>query len=99
MTALAAATDRQPRRRNHRRRPPCTSLLPNTQNTNTQQTPPPKRAPQNKQTHAINQLSGTVDQSGCMLSDDVEAAGYALLCMAQPTSDVQITTVSEVRCG
>ncbi|KAF8056751.1 hypothetical protein HT031_006249 [Scenedesmus sp. PABB004] len=40
-------------------------------------------------------VSGTVDQSGSMLSDDVAAKGYALLCMAQPQSDVKIMTVSE----
>jgi ferredoxin len=42
-------------------------------------------------------MSGTVDQSGSMLSDDVAEKGYALLCMAMPTSDCKIMTVSEVR--
>jgi hypothetical protein len=41
-------------------------------------------------------MSGTVDQSGSMLSDDVAEKGYALLCMAMPTSDCKIMTVSEV---
>jgi ferredoxin len=42
------------------------------------------------------QISGQVDQSGSMLSDDVADKGYALLCMAIPTSDCKIVTVSEV---
>lgn len=43
------------------------------------------------------QLSGTVDQSGSMLSDDVAERGYTLLCMAQPQSDCKIATITEVR--
>ena len=41
-------------------------------------------------------ISGTVDQSGSMLSDDIAGKGYALLCVAQPTSDCKIMTISEV---
>eukprot|EP00877_Chromochloris_zofingiensis_P008347 jgi/Chrzof1/3766/Cz13g08015.t1_FDX4[v5.2] len=40
-------------------------------------------------------VSGTVDQSGAMLSDDVAEKGYALLCMAMPQSDCKIVTVNE----
>lgn len=46
--------------------------------------------------HATMQVSGTVDQSGAMLSDDVAEKGYALLCMAMPQSDCKIVTVNEV---
>lgn len=42
------------------------------------------------------QVSGEVDQSGSMLSDDVAEKGYALLCMAVPQTDCKIMTVSEV---
>jgi hypothetical protein len=42
------------------------------------------------------QVSGTVDQSGSMLSDDVADKGYALLCMAMPQSDCVVLTVTEV---
>jgi ferredoxin len=42
-------------------------------------------------------VSGTVDQSGSMLSDDVAEKGYALLCMAMPQTDCKIVTVTEVR--
>jgi ferredoxin len=45
----------------------------------------------------VLQVSGTVDQSGSMLSDDVAEKGYALLCMAMPQSDCKIVTVTEVR--
>jgi hypothetical protein len=41
-------------------------------------------------------MSGEVDQSGSMLSDDVAEKGYALLCMAVPQTDCKIMTVSEV---
>ncbi|WIA21254.1 hypothetical protein OEZ85_000489 [Tetradesmus obliquus] len=40
-------------------------------------------------------VSGTVDQRGSMLSDDVAEKGYALLCMAMPQSDCKIVTVTE----
>ncbi|CAN0909998.1 Ferredoxin C 1, chloroplastic [Linum grandiflorum] len=40
-------------------------------------------------------VSGTVDQSEGMLSDDVVDGGYALLCVAYPTSDCQIRTIPE----
>lgn len=41
-------------------------------------------------------VAGKVDQSGSMLSDDVEEKGYALLCCAKPVGgDVVIQTVSE----
>jgi hypothetical protein len=45
------------------------------------------------------QVSGKVDQSGSMLSEDVAAKGYALLCVAQPASDCRVTTITEVRWG
>ncbi len=41
-------------------------------------------------------LSGKVDQSGSMLSEDVAEKGYALLCVAQPQSDCRVKTISEV---
>ncbi|MBA0768424.1 hypothetical protein Gotri_017225 [Gossypium trilobum] len=40
-------------------------------------------------------LSGTVDQSEGMLSDDVIDRGFALLCVAYPTSDCHIKTIPE----
>ncbi|KAJ7980038.1 Ferredoxin [Quillaja saponaria] len=40
-------------------------------------------------------LSGSVDQSEGMLSDDVVERGYALLCAAYPRSDCQIRTIPE----
>ena len=39
--------------------------------------------------------AGQIDQSGSMLSDDVEAKGFALLCMACPRSDVEVATCTE----
>ncbi|KAF5465713.1 hypothetical protein F2P56_015694 [Juglans regia] len=40
-------------------------------------------------------LSGSVDQSEGMLSDDVVERGYALLCVAYPQSDCHIRTIPE----
>ena len=41
-------------------------------------------------------VSGSVDQAGAMLSDDVTEKGYALLCCATPEGEgVVIQTVSE----
>ncbi|KAK4773202.1 hypothetical protein SAY87_028221 [Trapa incisa] len=40
-------------------------------------------------------VSGTVDQSDGMLSDDVVERGYALLCAAYPRSDCVIKTIPE----
>ncbi|CAI0465957.1 unnamed protein product [Linum tenue] len=40
-------------------------------------------------------VSGSVDQSDGMLSDDVVERGYALLCAAYPTSDCHIRTIPE----
>ena len=40
-------------------------------------------------------LSGSVDQSEGMLSDDVVERGYALLCVAYPSSDCHIRTIPE----
>ncbi|KAF4353151.1 ferredoxin C 1, chloroplastic [Cannabis sativa] len=40
-------------------------------------------------------LSGSVDQSEGMLSDDVVDRGYALLCAAYPTSDCHIRLIPE----
>ncbi|PKA59747.1 Ferredoxin, root R-B2 [Apostasia shenzhenica] len=40
-------------------------------------------------------LAGTVDQSEGMLSDDVIASGYALLCASYPRSDCVIRTIPE----
>ncbi|WCJ23771.1 2Fe-2S ferredoxin-like superfamily protein [Euphorbia peplus] len=40
-------------------------------------------------------LSGKVDQSEGMLSDDVVERGYALLCAAYPRSDCHIRTIPE----
>lgn len=41
-------------------------------------------------------VAGAIDQSGSMLSDDVEEKGYALLCCAVPQGEgVVIQTVSE----
>ena len=41
-------------------------------------------------------VTGEIDQSGSMVSEDVAEAGYTLLCCAKPESDgVVIQTVSE----
>lgn len=40
-------------------------------------------------------LSGSVDQSEGMLSDDVVERGYALLCASYPRSDCRIRTIPE----
>lgn len=40
-------------------------------------------------------LSGSVDQSDGMLSDDVVERGYALLCASYPRSDCHIKTIPE----
>ncbi|PUZ37702.1 hypothetical protein GQ55_9G141800 [Panicum hallii var. hallii] len=40
-------------------------------------------------------VSGEVDQSDGMLSDDVVAQGYALLCAAYPRSDCTIRVIPE----
>ncbi|KAL9401501.1 hypothetical protein Peur_005350 [Populus x canadensis] len=40
-------------------------------------------------------ISGSVDQSEGMLSDDVVERGYALLCAAYPTSDCHIRLIPE----
>ncbi|KAG6532029.1 hypothetical protein ZIOFF_005867 [Zingiber officinale] len=40
-------------------------------------------------------VSGTVDQSDGMLSDDVIEKGYALLCASYPRSDCHISTIPE----
>ncbi|XP_010435052.1 PREDICTED: uncharacterized protein LOC104718925 [Camelina sativa] len=40
-------------------------------------------------------VTGTVDQSGGMLSDDVVERGYALLCASYPTSDCHIKMIPE----
>ncbi|KAK8961585.1 hypothetical protein KSP40_PGU019222 [Platanthera guangdongensis] len=40
-------------------------------------------------------LAGSVDQSDGMLSDDVVASGYALLCASYPRSDCVIRTIPE----
>ncbi|XP_031505068.2 ferredoxin C 1, chloroplastic [Nymphaea colorata] len=40
-------------------------------------------------------VSGEVDQSGGMLSDDVVERGYALLCASYPRSDCHIRTIPE----
>ena len=41
------------------------------------------------------QTSGTVDQQGGMLSEDVIEKGYALMCMATPTSDCSLEEITE----
>ncbi|GMI95995.1 ferredoxin C 1 [Hibiscus trionum] len=40
-------------------------------------------------------VSGSVDQSEGMLSDDVVESGFALLCVSYPTSDCHIKTIPE----
>jgi hypothetical protein len=46
----------------------------------------------------VRARSGTVDQSGgSMLSDDVAAQGFVLLCCGRPESDCSVRTVDEAR--
>ncbi|KAF5839985.1 2Fe-2S ferredoxin-type domain-containing protein [Dunaliella salina] len=40
-------------------------------------------------------VSGKVDQSGGMISEDVADKGYALMCVAQPQEDCKVVTISE----
>lgn len=40
-------------------------------------------------------VSGSLDQSEGMLSDDVQEAGYALMCAAYPRSDCKIRVIPE----
>ena len=40
-------------------------------------------------------MSGTVEQPGSMLSEDVQESGYALMCVATPTSDCTIQEITE----
>ena len=40
-------------------------------------------------------VSGTVDQSTGMLSQDVQEKGYALLCCAFPKSDLKINVIAD----
>lgn len=41
------------------------------------------------------QASGQVEQAAAMLSDDVREKGYALLCVATPTSDCTVKEITE----
>lgn len=41
------------------------------------------------------QLSGKVDQTAAMLSDDVRDKGYALMCVATPTTDCTVKEITE----
>ena len=41
------------------------------------------------------QVSGKVDQSATMLSDEVREKGYVLLCCAQPRSDLAVKVIEE----
>lgn len=40
-------------------------------------------------------VSGEVDQSAGMLSEEVRAKGYALLCVSEPQSDCRIKVIDE----
>eukprot|EP01026_Neomeris_dumetosa_P033265 TRINITY_DN264_c0_g1_i1.p2 TRINITY_DN264_c0_g1~~TRINITY_DN264_c0_g1_i1.p2 ORF type:complete len:140 (-),score=13.54 TRINITY_DN264_c0_g1_i1:144-563(-) len=40
-------------------------------------------------------VSGKVDQSASIMSEDVGEKGYALLCVAEPLGDCRIKTISE----
>ena len=42
------------------------------------------------------QVSGEVDQSAGMLSEDVKEKGYALLCVSYAQSDCNIRVIEEV---
>jgi ferredoxin len=44
-----------------------------------------------------SQTSGEVEQGAGMLSDDVAAKGYALLCVAEPKGDVSMRIIEEVQ--
>jgi ferredoxin len=41
------------------------------------------------------QLEGNVDQAAGMLSEDVIEKGYALMCVATPTSDCKVKEITE----
>lgn len=41
-------------------------------------------------------MSGEVDQTAGMLSDDVKEKGYALLCVSYPQTDCNIQVIEEV---
>lgn len=41
------------------------------------------------------QVSGKVDQSAGMLSEDVIAQGYALLCVSSPETDCRVKIIEE----
>lgn len=43
----------------------------------------------------VMQLSGTVEQSAGMLSEDVIEKGYALMCVSSPTSDCTVQEIAE----
>jgi ferredoxin len=40
-------------------------------------------------------VSGSVDQSAGMLDDEVQAKGYALMCVATPLEDCAIRVIEE----
>lgn len=40
-------------------------------------------------------MSGKIEQGAAMLSEDITSKGYALLCVAQPTSDCKIKIITE----
>ena len=42
------------------------------------------------------QVSGEVDQTSGMLSEEVKEKGYALLCISYPQSDCSIKIIDEV---
>lgn len=44
---------------------------------------------------AFVQVSGKVDQSAGMLSEDVIAQGYALLCVSSPETDCRVKIIEE----
>ena len=41
------------------------------------------------------QVQGTVEQPNAMLSEDVMAKGYALMCVSTPTSDCVVQEITE----
>ena len=62
--------------------------------------PPPTATPYDPpQNCSAKLVAGEVDQKAGMLSEDVQAKGYALLCVSVPQGDCSVRVIPEVRRG